>query len=182
MAVIDVFGRKLSRCGECGRSVLHAVVALEARFQAFKNLDGFSNRRLGDVDFLEPAGKRMIFFEHATIFGVGCCADALQLPGRQGGLQQVRRVERAPRGRTGTNERMNFIDEQNGIRIFHQLFQHRFQALFEIAAIFRSRKQRAHVERIDLRFGEDVRHLAIDDTLGQTLGDGGLADTSFTDQ
>ena len=77
---------------------------------------------------------------------------------------------------------MNFVNEQNRVRIFGQLFQHRLQSLFKITAIFGAREQGTHIQRIDLRLGEDIRHLSIDDALGEALGDRRLADTCFTDQ
>ena len=77
---------------------------------------------------------------------------------------------------------MNFVDEQNGVGVIHQLFQHCFQTLLKITAIFCARKQRAHVERIHLRLGEDVGDLAVNHTLGQTFGNRSFTDTSFTDQ
>src|SRR3546814_18550784 len=47
--------------------------------------------------------------------------------------------------------------------------------LLEIAAIAGSGKQRAHVERVDHRFLEDVGNLALHDLARQAFRDGGLA-------
>ena len=41
---------------------------------------------------------------------------------------------------------------------------------------------RAHVEREQLLVLQALRHVAIDDTQGQPLGDGGLADAGLADQ
>ena len=57
-----------------------------------------------------------------------------------------------------------------------QLGHHRLQPLLEVAAIARAGQQRAHVEREDGGLGQHFRHVALDDALGQALGDGGLAD------
>ena len=54
--------------------------------------------------------------------------------------------------------------------------------MLEVAAIFGAGQQGAHVERIDHRILEDLRHFAIDDALGQAFGDRGLADAGLTDQ
>ena len=182
MTIIDVLGGKLGRRCQRSRRVFHTVMQLKARFQAFENLDGFGDRRLGDIDFLEAAGQRVVLFEYASIFSVSGRTDAFQLSGRQRGFEQIGRVERAAGSGTGTNQRMDFINEQNGVRVCHELFQHRFEALLEIATIFCTREQRAHVERIDLRLGEDVGDLTIDHALGETFGDGSFADARFTDQ
>jgi len=62
-----------------------------------------------------------------------------------------------------------------------QLRQNRFEALLEIAAILGTGQQCAHVERVYHAVRENFRHLAVDDLLGQTLGDGGLADAGLAD-
>ena len=63
-----------------------------------------------------------------------------------------------------------------------QFLQHRLQALLEIAAILGAGEQRAHVERVDLRIGQDIRHFAPRDAPGEPFGDRGLADASLADQ
>ena len=158
------------------------MVRLETRFQAFEDLDGFRNRWFSDIDFLKATCQRVIFLEDAAVFRVSRRPDAFELTGRQRRLQEIGRIERPARSRARANEGMNFIDEQNGVRVIHQLLQHRFQALLEIAAIFCAGEQCAHVERIDLRLGEDVRDLAVNHALGQAFGNGGLAHASFTDE
>src|SRR5712691_2693549 len=70
---------------------------------------------------------------------------------------------------------MDFIDEQDRIRVVHQLLQHRLQTLFEIAAVFGSREQRTHVEHVYLAARQDLRNLALDDTAREPFGDGCLA-------
>ncbi len=77
---------------------------------------------------------------------------------------------------------MDFIDEQDGVRIVAQLLDDALEALLEIAAIFGAGEQRAHVQRIDVGLGENFRDVAFDDAPRQAFGDGGLADTGFADQ
>ena len=60
--------------------------------------------------------------------------------------------------------------------------QHVLQALFELAAIFRSRQQRRHIQAQDLFALERFRHFAVDDALRQAFDNGGLAHTGFADQ
>jgi hypothetical protein len=62
-----------------------------------------------------------------------------------------------------------------------ELAQHRFEALFEIAAVARAGEQRAHVEGVDGGVEQHLRHLALNDAPRQALGDGGLADTGVAD-
>jgi hypothetical protein len=77
---------------------------------------------------------------------------------------------------------MNFVDEQDGMRTFLQFLEDRLQALFEIAAVFGTGQQRAHVERVHLGVGEDIRHFAARNAPGEPFGDRSLADTGLTDQ
>ena len=55
------------------------------------------------------------------------------------------------------------------------------QPLLEVATIARASQQRAHVKREDGRLGQDLGHVALDDALGQALGNGGLTDTGIAD-
>ena len=77
---------------------------------------------------------------------------------------------------------MDFVYEQHRIGLLRQLLHDRFQALLKIAAIFGAGQQRAHVQRVNSGIGQHVGHIAFDDAACETLGDGGLADTGFTDQ
>ena len=57
-----------------------------------------------------------------------------------------------------------------------------FQALLELAAVFRAGDQRAHVERQELLVLERFRHVAVDDAQRQAFDDRRLADAGFADQ
>ena len=94
VAVIDVAGRQFGSRGQGRRGVANAVMFFESRLQALQNLDGFGNRRLADVNFLEAARKRMVFLEDLPELTVGGCANAFQGSGRQRWLEQVGRVQR----------------------------------------------------------------------------------------
>ena len=63
-----------------------------------------------------------------------------------------------------------------------QLFKDLLQPLLEIAAVARAREQRAHVEREHGCGRQHLRHLAVDDALGKSLRNRGLADAGFTDE
>ena len=77
---------------------------------------------------------------------------------------------------------MDFVDEQNGLRGFGELLQNPLEALFEVATVFCSGQQRAHVKRVNTGFVENLRYVVLDDPTSQTLGDGGLANAGFADQ
>ncbi len=98
------------------------------------------------------------------------------------GLEQVAGVERAARGRAGADQRVDLVDEQDRVGLLLQLLQHALQALLEVAAVLGAGEQRAHVERVDGRIGQDLGHVALGDAPGQAFGDGGLADAGLADQ
>ncbi len=79
------------------------------------------------------------------------------------------------RGRTGTDDGMDLVDEQHRIGDLLQCGQHALQALLEVAAVLGAGHQRAQVERVDHRVGQHVGHRALDDAAGQALGNRGLA-------
>ena len=182
MAVRDVAGRQLDGGRNCRCRVLDAVVRFEACLQALENLDGFSHRGFIDIDLLEAPRQRAVLFEDAAELGVGGRADALHLAGGECRLEQIRGIQRTARGRAGADQRVDFVNEQDGMRVILQCLENTLQALFEIATILGAGEQGAHIERIDIRLGENFRHVALDDLARQALGDGGLADTGFANQ
>ncbi len=74
-----------------------------------------AHRGLDHVHLLEATRQGRVFFEDATVFGEGGGTNALELAAGQRGLQQVGRIQRAAGGRTSTNQRVDFIDEQDRV-------------------------------------------------------------------
>src|SRR3546814_2040522 len=62
-------------------------------------------------------------------------ADAADHAARQRGLEQVRHIHRAARGGTGTDDGVDFVDEQDRVRQAFELGHDLFQPLLEIAAV-----------------------------------------------
>ncbi len=77
---------------------------------------------------------------------------------------------------------MDLVDEHDRARIGLDLLDHLLEPLFEIAAITRAGKQRAHVEREHGRVLEHFRHFAMDNPPRQTFRDCGLADAGLADE
>ena len=65
--------------------------------------------------------------------------------------------------------------------MFLESVQNALEARFEIAAKLGAGEQRAHVERIDHRVFEHIRHLAVVNLHRQALGDRGFADARIAD-
>ena len=97
-------------------------------------------------------------------------------------LEQVGRVQRAARCRAGADQRVDLVDEQDGVGLVLERLEHALEALLEIAAVLGAGQQRAHVQRVHVGLGQDLGHFLLDDAPGQALGDGGLAHAGLTDQ
>ena len=109
-------------------------------------------------------------------------SDRVQLAAGQHRLEQITRVHGAL-GCARTHNRMQLVDEQDDLALgVLDLLQNRLEAFLELAAVLGAGDQRAQVERDDLLVLERLRHVAADDALGQTLGDGRLADARLADQ
>src|SRR5437764_7031574 len=77
---------------------------------------------------------------------------------------------------------MQLIDENDVLRIVDQLAHDLFQALFELAAIFRAGHNQTNVERKNALVFEERRNFTAHDALRQTFDDGSLADAWFADE
>ena len=179
LAVVDVARRQLHRRLDRLVGVFQPVVILEIGFQALEDRNRVFHRRLVDVDLLEPAHQRAVLLEMLAVFLVGRRAHAADRAGRQRRLEQVGRVHRAAGGGAGADHGVDFVDEQDGVRMRLQFLQHLFQPLLEIAAVARAGEQRAHVEREHGGRRQHFRHLAVDDALGEPFRDRGLADAGL---
>ena len=107
--------------------------------------------------------------------------DGLQLTASEHRLEDRRGVDGAF-GRTGTDQRVQLVDEDDDVAAGADLFEHLLEALFEIAAIARAGNQRAQVERVDLLALDGLGDVAAGDRLREAFDDGGLADTRLTDE
>ncbi len=81
----------------------------------------------------------------------------------------------------GADDGVDLVDEEYRIGLLLELGENRLEPLLEVAAVAGAGQQRAHVERVDGRLLQYVRHFAVDDLAREPLGDGRLADTGFTD-
>ena len=101
--------------------VFDAVMLFVARLQTTQYIDRVLHRRLRDVDFLEASCQRVILLEDPAIFIVGSRADAPQLAIVERRLDQVGSIHHAAGRRTGSDHRMNLVDEKNGSRLLLDL-------------------------------------------------------------
>ena len=174
-AVADVLDRQVDRSLQGIVGVGDAVVRLVLGLESLQDLVGLAHRGLDDIDLLEAARQRAILFEDTAVLLERGRADAAQLARRQRRLDQVGGIHRAAAGRAGADDGVDLVHEQDGARDLLDRRQHALQALFEVAAILGARHQRTQVQRIDDGIQQHVGHLALDDALGQALGQRGLA-------
>ena len=77
---------------------------------------------------------------------------------------------------------MQLVDEQDDVAAGVDLLEHLLQALLEVTAVAAARDQGTEVQGVELLVLKRLGNLAVHDGLRQSLDDGGLAHTGFTDQ
>ena len=156
-------------------------MALVPVAQALEDLDGVGDRRLFDLDGLEPALEGRVLLEMLAVLVEGCRADGLQLAASKHRLEDRRGVDGALGGPC-SDQRVELVDEQDDVAAGADLLEHLLQALLEVAAIAAPGDQRAEVEGVELLVLEELGDGVGGDALGEALDDRGLADPRLTDQ
>ena len=159
-------------------AVVGLVAALEPAQDRDRGLDG----RLADVDRLEAPLERRVLLDVLLVLVERRGADGAQLAAGEHRLEQVGGVDGALGG-ARADDRVQLVHEQDDLAArLGDLLQHGLQALLELAAVLGAGQQRADVERDDAAVGQRLRHVLLDDALGEALDDRGLADAGLADQ
>jgi hypothetical protein len=133
------------------------------------------------ISMLEATLECRVLLDVLAVLVEGGRADRLQLAAGQHRLEDRGRVDGAL-GRTGTDERVHLVDEQDDVAAGADLLEHLLEALLEVTAVAAACRESAEVEGVDLLVLERLGHLALDDHLRQALDDRGLADTGLADE
>ena len=158
------------------------VMHLVAFLQASENRDRIFDRWFADQHLLEASLERGILFDVLPVFIQRGRADAVQLAAGQGRLEHIAGIHRAF-SLAGTDHGVNLVDEQNDLPfLLLQIVDYRLQPFLELAAELCTRNQRTEIQRQYAFVFQALGHLAIDDALGQTLDDRGLADAGLANQ
>ena len=181
VAVGDVAGREVHRGLDRLVRDLDLVVLLVALADAHQDVDGLLDRRLLDHDRLEAALESGVALDVLAVLVERGGADALQLAAGERRLEDVGRVDRAL-GRARADERVQLVDEQDGVVGAAQLLDDLLEPLLELAAVLGAGDERADVERQDALVEQRLGDVAVDDPVGQTFGDGRLADAGLADE
>ena len=169
--------RKLDR----GIGVADRVELLVAVLDAVDDLDGVGLVWRRNLDSLEAPFQRAIFLDGLAVLSRRGGADALNFAARERRLEDVGRVERAL-SRARTYERVQLVDEDDGVLILHQFLHDGLEPLLELAAVLGAGHDKREVEAEDFLVGQEAGHFAVGDALGKAFNDSRLAYAGLTDE
>ena len=162
----------------------HRVVALDAGPEAVQNPAGFFDRRLRDVDAAEPPGQRLVLQEVFLVFGERRGGNHPDFAAREHRLEDVRRVRRRAERRTGADDRVRLVHEDDEMRLLLQFPDDVLQPVLEHPSQHRPGDEGVHLEVDDLTVAQARRHgggFELD-APRQSFSDGGLADAGLADE
>ena len=180
-AVGDVALRQLGRGKQRLVGDVHTVVVFVLLAKPLQNLHGLIDRGRLDHDRLESTFEGSVLLDVLAILVERGGTDTLQFAARERRLEHVTGVDRAFGG-SGTDERVQFVDEQDHLLVLRDLVHDRLQSLFELTTILRASDHGRHVEREHAIVTERIRAVAVRDELRESFHDRGLAHTGLSDQ
>ena len=137
-AVVDIAGAHLHRCIQRSVTDLHAMVALIVRAHSFEDLLCLFLCRLFHGHRLETAFQRRIFFNIFPVFFQGRRSDQLDLASGERRFQNIRRIQSAL-GSARSNDRMQLINKEKYIFIFHDFPHNVLDPLLKFTAVLAAR-------------------------------------------
>ena len=159
------------------------MVHLVAIFESTQDADGVLDGRFTDEHLLEPAFEGGVLLDVLAVLLESGGTDHPQFAAGQHGLDHVAGVHRAFAGSAGTDDGVQLVDEGDDLAGgVLDVVEDRLEAFLELAAILRAGDHGAHVEGDDGLVTQALRHVAVDDALGQALDDRRLADAGLTDE
>ena len=125
---------EIHRRFDCFVRVIDHVELFITRFHALQDANRFVLAGGANLDSLKAPFKRAVFFDGLAILCRCGGSNTLNFSARECRLQNVCSVKRTFGG-SCANQGMQFVDEDDGIRIIHELLHDGFKALFELATI-----------------------------------------------
>ena len=161
---------------------LHAVEDLVPGLQATEDGDGVLHAGFRHQHRLEPALQSRVLLDVLSILVQRGGADAVELTPGQHGLENVAGIHGAL-GLARAHDGVELVDEQDDLPLAMLDFgKDGFQPFLELAPVFCSGHQGAHIQGEQLPVLQIVGHVAPADSLGEALRDGGLAHAGFADE
>ena len=103
----------------------------------------------------------MVLSENGAVFVIGGGTDTAQMAFRESRFEQIGSIHGAAGGAACADDGMDFVDKQDGMLDFGQLFEYSLDTGFKIAAIFSAGQERAHIQRKHGGTGECVRYITV---------------------
>ena len=147
----------------------------------FENFDRVGKGRLFNLDRLETTLKSRIFLDVLAVLVKSCCADGLKFAASQHRLQDRCSID-CTLSCSSTDERVNFVDEQDDVTTGVDLFEHLLETLLEVTAIAGTCDKRTEVEGVELLVSKRVWNIVVNDALCKAFNDCGLTNTWLTDE
>mmetsp|Transcript_33134 Transcript_33134/g.72240 ORF Transcript_33134/g.72240 Transcript_33134/m.72240 type:complete len:942 (-) Transcript_33134:128-2953(-) len=179
--VRDVLVSKLGSGLQRLISVGELVVGLVTLAQTLEDVNAVINGGLGHNDGLETTLKSGILLNVLAVLVKSGRADALQLATGKGRLQDVGSVDGAL-GRTGADESVHLVDDQDDVIGLLDLVHELLQALLELTTVLGARNQQTHVQGDNLLALDGLGHVTGGDQLSKALSNSGLTHTGLADQ
>ena len=144
-----------------------------------QNGDGILHGRFLDIHLLKPSFQRCIRFNVLLVFIQGGGANDFQGTLGQFGFNNVRYIHLTLTA--GTYYHMDFINKNNDITIlFHDCFNEIFQAFFKLPFIHGAGYHCRKIHGDQLFLLDILRHIAFDNSFGQTFHHCCFTRTGFT--
>ena len=132
-------------------------------------------------NLLETTFESPVFFNVLAVFVQRCRTDTLQFAACEGRLEEVGGVHAAG-GVARTHHRVQFVDEEDDIGAFLQLFEDCFHAFLKLSAVFGARHKTGHVEAHNALMQERARDVSGRNLQCKSLCQSGFADTRLADE
>ena len=159
-------------------TMMHFVTLLKTT----QDGDGGFDRRLGHEHGLKTAFERRVFLNVLAVFVQRGGAHAAEFAARELRLHDVGGIA-GTFGGTGTNERVQLINEQNDFTLAGGDFlEERLEPFFKFTTILGPGNHRAQIHGHEPFVFQGFRHITAHDAAGQAFGNGGLAHARFADE
>ena len=179
--VCDIAFRQNSAETNHFRRNVYPMIGLVVLCNAVQHLNGLVNGRLVDSNRLETAFQRRILFDILAVFFKCCCTDHLDLATGKRRFQNVRRIHRAF-GISCADQIVNLVNKQDDVSLLLYLCDQTLDTAFELPTELCSGNQRGQIQQVYLLVFQVHRNISGMNPQSDSLGDGGFADTRFTDQ